>query len=1036
MKKRTERGFTLVELTVVILVLGVIIAFVLPAFTNKTDSSQAKAIGTVSGYLAEYEREHTTDHVDNAVVIHCADDTLYIFGYNFGDKVLWMFSGATWLVQAQGNMKNRGFAVVADNIVKSANNESSEYPDASGIFTGKTNLRNEFSSRTQKKMDGNTVFLNAEINKNYSQTYGGIEYKFIRADGETGDATAAATYTTVFKDANDDVLHTFSTEHESTFVCPNDPTQAGKQFLYWELVKVNDETKSIPGTALVPGETYDVPNSNVEYKAVYDDDGVPEKKGGAYQLYGAKHLKWFAEYVNDSHGGANATLCRSFTAGTLSTAIGSETHPFHGTFDGKGYTIMDLTMTVSGTNTHTALFGYTDGATIKDLTLINPTITGNTYVSALVAEAVARVNNSTGAYTSTVTTITNCKIVGANITCADVKAADGATPQQIETLAQTAIFKDRYEVQNVDVGGTLTPTAVLTQTEQGTYCGGLVGFGENVDIKKCSVSGVVKGGNNGVAVGGIMGCASGSHVVIGMSGSEDIGASTDATVSGVRYVGGLIGKTTDSAQIAAIIPAVTVEKGVEIYNSYNAGKVQKSAEVMKLPEQGYLATDKTEYCIAFGGLVGGSQNSFLTVTGSDTTKNASVHPEYESSHTGGILGYAEKGEIAINSCTNNAEISSRYSAGGIVGASRDIRLIITDSTNNGTVAARNTAAGGILGYAKTSQTNTRAAKVVQIIDCTNKASVTTVKRAGGILGEAERTVTITGTKNTAKVTESFKNLWELEEDTGCGGIVGYSVGKLMLTDCENSGDVISSCEGVGGIVGRATSVTLTKTSDVPTVEDINGTTPSGDPAEVTLTSNLSEITKCVNTGNVKNIAKTEDLLADPDATPTPTPVEPTPTPDPLATPDPTPAAPYKYAGGIVGYADKVVLIDYCINAAYIQGNTNVGGIAGALVKPEATPTPTPTATVNPNIVNRDPEPGEPTPTPTPTQSAIRHSISVGIVESQAETDGVAGAIIGTNEWDLSFSRNVYLRDMVHFITAGVSHTEIVPNIAVTDEPRH
>ena len=1146
MRKNSQKGFTLVELTIVILLIGVVAAFIIPAVSNKETSTQIKATNTVKGYIAEYKSNHSTDHVDDVTLIHSEDNTLYIYGYNFDEDVLYVFTGALWLTRAQGNMMSSSFANAAGYIISSANGvgsgEVDQYPEARGIFTGNTNLKNEFSARTQKKMQPDTVFLHAVINKNYLAPDSSIEYKFVRADGLKGDNVATATYTTVFKDSNGDTLYTFSTADNASFTCPADPTKTGKQFLYWNLINVNDEDKDIPALALVPGEEYDVPNSNVIYKAVYDEDAVPQREGGVYQLYGAKHLKWFVDHVNDTetnYSGANAILVRSFNVGTLSTSIGTSTRPYHGTFDGNGKTIMNLTVTAGASRTHTALFGYVNGATIKDLTLKNPTITGNTYVSALVAEAIATVNSSYGMtaadtdiYSTAVTKIQNCAVVDAVITCSSVQAADDvSTSEQVEALAETSIFRDRYEIQNIDAGEGPVATVVLTQKEQGTYCGGLVGFGENVEITGCTVSGTIAGGNNGVAVGGIIGCAQGVHVIVGNSADHSkLGAGCDAVVSGVRYVGGIIGKTQDSdavtAKLASLATPKTVTTGVEIYNSYLTGEVTRSTSVMKLPEESYLAETYTNYCIGFGGIVGGTRNSFLTIEDCDTAGTAKVDPSvsnehnYTSTYVGGILGYAEEGQISIDSTVNKCAVAGRQSTGGIVGAVRDVKISVNECENNGAVVSRTLCAGGIVGYIKTTQTDTRAIPSIQIVNSTNKGTVTSEKRVGGILGEVERIASVTGCTNTAAVSETTTSA----QDGGCGGIVGYSVGRLTVANCTNSGAVTSAKQSAGGTIGRMTSYTTVKTSRVPTLYDLDPEHYLEEvPEDVTLSSNGSTITGCTNSGAVtapkraggilgdalrtatltdctntgaitENFADLTALTTDTgcggiagyttaaltitgctnegiitsycqgaggivgkatsvtllksnsaltvfekaglaDADPTAEPpveegtltltaadtaitncinkgmVENAPAAaedivavtEPLNPGDPSPVYPYRYAGGIAGYADEPITIEVCINASYVAGQTYVGGIAGALVKKDGALQ----------------------------QSAVRRCMSVGIVEARNAAEAKAGAIIGTNEWGLNFSYNVYLNDMVQkknvtSFTVIKSTTEVEP----------
>ncbi len=70
------------------------------------------------------------------------------------------------------------------------------------------------------------------------------------------------------------------------------------------------------------------------------------------------------------------------TGGTFQP-IGNEDTPFTGTFDGNNHTIynLDIAQTLAAQNT--GLFGHTNNATIKNITLVNPQIKAGTDVGAL-----------------------------------------------------------------------------------------------------------------------------------------------------------------------------------------------------------------------------------------------------------------------------------------------------------------------------------------------------------------------------------------------------------------------------------------------------------------------------------------------------------------------------------------------------------------------------------------------------------------------------------------------------------------------------
>ena len=75
-------------------------------------------------------------------------------------------------------------------------------------------------------------------------------------------------------------------------------------------------------------------------------------------------------------------LANSLTVGNF-TSIGDATMPFRGTFDGDGYTLMDLR--INGTTSGSwGLFGVVRGGTIGNLQLDNPNVTGSGNVGALV----------------------------------------------------------------------------------------------------------------------------------------------------------------------------------------------------------------------------------------------------------------------------------------------------------------------------------------------------------------------------------------------------------------------------------------------------------------------------------------------------------------------------------------------------------------------------------------------------------------------------------------------------------------------------
>lgn len=76
---------------------------------------------------------------------------------------------------------------------------------------------------------------------------------------------------------------------------------------------------------------------------------------------------------------ASVTLSGTFSG------IGNKNTPFSGTFDGSGYSIIDLKMT--GNSEATGLFPYINGASVKQLGVTGANVSGKTFVGTLVGVA-------------------------------------------------------------------------------------------------------------------------------------------------------------------------------------------------------------------------------------------------------------------------------------------------------------------------------------------------------------------------------------------------------------------------------------------------------------------------------------------------------------------------------------------------------------------------------------------------------------------------------------------------------------------------
>ena len=129
--------------------------------------------------------------------------------------------------------------------------------------------------------------------------------------------------------------------------------------------------------------------------------GDPYLISNLTELYwiAASSSRWAAYYKQTANIDASSTS--SWDSGAGWTTIGDDVSDFTGTYDGQGHTITGLYVNRSARD-YVGLFGSIDGATIKNIGLINASVTGNNYVGALV-----------GYSYSTTSTISNCFSKGA-----------------------------------------------------------------------------------------------------------------------------------------------------------------------------------------------------------------------------------------------------------------------------------------------------------------------------------------------------------------------------------------------------------------------------------------------------------------------------------------------------------------------------------------------------------------------------------------------------------------------------------------------
>jgi len=470
---------------------------------------------------------------------------------------------------------------------------------------------------------------------------------------------------------------------------------------------------------------------------------------------------------------------QTWNTGAGFVPLGDDAHPFVGHLQGNGFVISGLYIYRINTN-YVGLFGkVASNATIDNLTLADPNVTGNDYSGSLAGYS----DISPG----------NC-----HCSQAYVKGRDyvGGLFGQINNSVSDC-------------------NSLLVEIQARNYVGGLAG--RSVSVTNCVSSGLVQGNS---IIGGLIGyvdgsmenCNSAASVIGtaakcgGLVGDKRGGGSTvtncyaTGSVTGSDDVGGLFGYSYASSTTITLCRSTgNVESGATaggligyvyhdttISNCYSTGDVTSGAgEVGGLigsvyPWYGYVVTD----CYATG-IVSGSGNNVggLMGLGRSDTVSSNISDCYasgnvynsEGSNVGGLVGYFYKGTIQ-RSYSAAELVTGLTKVGGLLGYSEGGGSVsqcysISDINSLGDDA------GGLVGYNNGTITN-----------CYAQGSVIGADYVGGFAGENAASGDISKCYSTGSVSGNY-NL---------GGFDGWNSGTSSYNywDNQTSGQT-TSASGTG-----------------------------------------------------------------------------------------------------------------------------------------------------------------------------------------------------------------------------------------------
>lgn len=319
--------------------------------------------------------------------------------------------------------------------------------------------------------------------------------------------------------------------------------------------------------------------------------------------------------------------------------IGTSSDPFKGIFDGNGKSITGFSINRSSTN-YVGLFGYTDGATIKDLVISGTTVKGRQYTGSLSGYSKSTtISNYT--YNGSVTA--NSSYVGG---VAGYFSGTATTLTVNATVNSTLGYVGGLFGQ---ASGTITSASFSSKvTGNSSYVGGAVGQGSGITLTSCTVTAPVKGA---FYTGGCVGNLTG-----GASKLENIQVEGD--VKGSNYTGGIVGQVSSSTDFT------NVKQTGKVTGGYSIGGLLGHVTTLTTISTGKHEGDITgTYNI--GGVVGDVVTSSINLTACYSDGNITGTGD---GYIGGICGYMENVQTSsISNCSSWGDITGKSYLGGIVG---------------------------------------------------------------------------------------------------------------------------------------------------------------------------------------------------------------------------------------------------------------------------------------------------------------------------------------------------------------------------------
>ena len=310
-----------------------------------------------------------------------------------------------------------------------------------------------------------------------------------------------------------------------------------------------------------------------------------------------------AEALNAAKDGGTVELLKNVTLTGNWTTVGTESEPFKGTFDGKGYTITRLNIPTND-NEYVGLIGILDGGTVKNVKFASVSVNGKDDVGT----AVGRIINGG--------IVSGVQVLGGTVSGA--KRVGGV-------------------VGSIKASGTVsdcTNAAVVTANDRNA--GGIVGSAYYTETgKQMYITNCVN--NGAVTASGVCGG------IVSLSAANVSGNTNTAAVKGTE-VGGIVGEQKSYGSVT---------------NNTNSGAVTNTSENAAYGAGGIIGwlryhgtSEASAYEVSDIISVTGNKNSGSVTGGNDA---------------GGIVGTVYNSAVIMNNKNTATSFSATTFAAGIVG---------------------------------------------------------------------------------------------------------------------------------------------------------------------------------------------------------------------------------------------------------------------------------------------------------------------------------------------------------------------------------